>query len=72
MLEARRRFTICRYQRWRGCRSSRIACRHGRITELVTQQSPDSMPPLVPSTGRDYNPVFTINGWDTTLRMRMV
>ena len=32
------------------------------LPEPVLQTSPDTMPPLVPNTGRPYNPVVTLNG----------
>ena len=39
------------------------------LPELVTQTKPDTMPPLVPTTGRPYNPVVTLNGWTLPWRM---
>ena len=33
------------------------------------QDKPDTMPPLVPATGRPYNPVVTLNGWTLPWRM---
>ena len=33
------------------------------LPEPVIQTKPDTMPPLVPNTGRPYNPVVTLNGW---------
>ncbi|MDB5858895.1 MAG: copper oxidase [Ramlibacter sp.] len=39
------------------------------LPEPVTQGKPDTMPPLVPSTGRGYNPVVTLNGWTLPWRM---
>ena len=39
------------------------------LPEPVTQTSPDTMAPLVPNTGRPYNPVITINGWTLPWRM---
>ncbi len=39
------------------------------LPEPVLQASPDTMPPLVPSTGRPYNPVVTLNGWTLPWRM---
>ena len=39
------------------------------LPELVMQSSPDTMPPLVPGTGRPYNPVVTLNGWTLPWRM---
>ena len=40
------------------------------LPDTVVQTSPNTMPPLVPSTGHPYNPVVTLNGW--TLPWRMV
>jgi FtsP/CotA-like multicopper oxidase with cupredoxin domain len=34
-----------------------------RLPEPVLQASPDTQPPLIPETGRSYNPVVTLNGW---------
>ena len=39
------------------------------LPEPVIQTSPDTMPPLVPNTGRPYNPVVTLNGWTLPWRM---
>ncbi|MBU0784100.1 MAG: copper oxidase [Gammaproteobacteria bacterium] len=39
------------------------------LPEPIMQTSPDTMPPLVPSTGRPYNPVVTLNGWTLPWRM---
>ena len=39
------------------------------IPEAVTQTSPAMQPPLVPSTGQDYQPVVTLNGWTLPWRM---
>jgi FtsP/CotA-like multicopper oxidase with cupredoxin domain len=39
------------------------------LPEPVMQAKPDTMPPLVPSTGRPYNPVVTLNGWTLPWRM---
>jgi len=39
------------------------------IPEPVLQTKPDTMPPLVPQTGRPYNPVVTLNGWTLPWRM---
>ena len=39
------------------------------LPEPVFQGKPDTMPPLVPSTGRPYNPVVTLNGWTLPWRM---
>src|SRR5437763_10861035 len=39
------------------------------LPEPVLQTSPDTMPPWVPSTGRPYNPVVTLNGWTLPWRM---
>jgi FtsP/CotA-like multicopper oxidase with cupredoxin domain len=40
------------------------------LPELVTSTSPDTQPPLEPSTGRPYNPVVTLNGWTLPWRMK--
>ena len=40
------------------------------LPELVTSDSPDTQPPLEPSTGRPYNPVVTLNGWTLPWRMK--
>ncbi len=39
------------------------------LPEPVLQSKPDTMPPLVPPTGRPYNPVVTLNGWTLPWRM---
>ena len=39
------------------------------LPEPVFQARPDTMPPLVPATGRPYNPVVTLNGWTLPWRM---
>ena len=39
------------------------------LPEPVIQTKPDTMPPLVPETGRPYNPVVTLNGWTLPWRM---
>ena len=41
------------------------------IPEPVMQTKPDTMPPLVPQTGRPYNPVVTLNGWTLPWRMNL-
>jgi len=46
---------------------SRVAM--AAIPEAVFQKSPQTMPPLVPETGRTYNPVVTLNGWTLPWRM---
>ena len=33
------------------------------LSEPVLQTKPDTMAPLIPETGRAYNPVVTLNGW---------
>ncbi|HXD06310.1 MAG TPA: copper oxidase [Burkholderiaceae bacterium] len=40
------------------------------LPEAVTQTSPATQPPLVPATGRPYNPVATLNGWTLPWRMK--
>ena len=39
------------------------------LPEAVVQTSPTMQPPLVPATGRPYNPVATLNGWSLPWRM---
>ncbi len=39
------------------------------LPEPVIQTQPDTMGPLVPPTGRPYNPVVTLNGWTLPWRM---
>ena len=39
------------------------------LPEPVSQATPNTMPPLVPNTGRNYNPVVTLNGWTLPWRM---
>ncbi|SFN29098.1 Multicopper oxidase with three cupredoxin domains (includes cell division protein FtsP and spore coat protein CotA) [Variovorax sp. OV329] len=39
------------------------------LPEAVYQTSPTMQKPLVPSTGRPYNPVATLNGWSLPWRM---
>ncbi len=39
------------------------------LPEPVTMMKPDTAPPLVPQTGRPYNPVVTLNGWTLPWRM---
>ena len=39
------------------------------LPEPILQTSPNTMPPLVPNTGRPYNPVVTLNGWTLPWRM---
>jgi FtsP/CotA-like multicopper oxidase with cupredoxin domain len=40
------------------------------VPEPVVQTTPDTMPPLVPASGRPYHPVVTLNGWTLPWRMR--
>jgi FtsP/CotA-like multicopper oxidase with cupredoxin domain len=40
------------------------------LPEPVIQTSPDTQAPLVPPTGRPYNPVVTLNGWTAPWRMK--
>ena len=47
---------------------SRVAM--AALPEPVIQTKPDTMAPLVPNTGRPYNPVVTLNGWTLPWRMR--
>jgi FtsP/CotA-like multicopper oxidase with cupredoxin domain len=46
---------------------SRVAM--AALPEPVLQASANTMPPLVPPTGRPYNPVVTLNGWTLPWRM---
>jgi hypothetical protein len=39
------------------------------LPELVIQEGPETMDPLIPTTGRPYNPVITPNGWTAPWRM---
>jgi FtsP/CotA-like multicopper oxidase with cupredoxin domain len=39
------------------------------LPEPVLQSRPDTMPPLLPGTGRPYHPVVTLNGWTLPWRM---
>ena len=40
------------------------------LPEIVSTTSADTQSPLVPSTGRPYDPVVTLNGWTLPWRMR--
>ena len=40
------------------------------LPEAMIQDKPSTMPPLMPSTGRPYNPVVTLNGWTLPWRMK--
>jgi len=42
----------------------------GSVPEAPIQTKPDTQPPLIPSTGRPYHPVVTLNGWSLPWRMR--
>lgn len=46
---------------------SRVAL--ARLPEPFIQTHADTMPPLVPNNGRDYQPVVTLNGWTLPWRM---
>ena len=46
---------------------SRVAM--AALPEPVIQASPNTMAPLVPDSGRPYNPVVTLNGWTLPWRM---
>jgi manganese oxidase len=39
------------------------------LPEAPTMDKPGTQPPLVPSNGRPYNPVVTLNGWTLPWRM---
>ncbi len=47
---------------------SRVAL--AAVPEPVSMTHANTAPPLVPSTGRPYNPVVTLNGWTCPWRMR--
>ncbi|MBP0625095.1 multicopper oxidase family protein [Cupriavidus consociatus] len=47
---------------------SRVAM--AALPEPMSQTSTDTMPPLIPNTGRPYNPVVTLNGWTCPWRMK--
>jgi FtsP/CotA-like multicopper oxidase with cupredoxin domain len=40
------------------------------LPEAPVQSSSATMPPLVPNSGRPYNPVVTLNGWSLPWRMK--
>lgn len=40
------------------------------LPEIVSVQHADTQPPLVPGSGRSYNPVVTLNGWTLPWRMK--
>ena len=40
------------------------------LPEPVIQSSADTAAPLIPNTGRPYNPVVTLNGWTLPWRMK--
>ena len=46
---------------------SRVAM--AALPEPMIQTKPDTMPPLAPANGRQYNPVVTLNGWTLPWRM---
>lgn len=46
---------------------SRVAA--AALPEAAVQTSPTMQPPLVPTTGRPYHPVATLNGWSLPWRM---
>jgi len=39
------------------------------LPEPVLRETPDTAPPLQPTSGRPYNPVVTLNGWTCPWRM---
>ena len=43
---------------------------HGAVPEAPLQTRPETQPPLIPSGGRPYNPVVTLNGWSLPWRMK--
>ena len=41
-----------------------------RLPDIVSMDKPDTQPPLLPPSGRPYNPVVTLNGWTLPWRMK--
>ncbi|MEO5676560.1 MAG: multicopper oxidase domain-containing protein, partial [Usitatibacter sp.] len=39
------------------------------LPEAPSMAKPDTQPPLMPNSGRPYNPVVTLNGWSLPWRM---
>jgi FtsP/CotA-like multicopper oxidase with cupredoxin domain len=39
------------------------------VPDAASMASPKTQPPLVPASGRPYNPVVTLNGWTLPWRM---
>ncbi|BBJ23113.1 multicopper oxidase family protein [Candidatus Nitrotoga sp. AM1P] len=39
------------------------------LPQIVSMETPDTQPPLMPENGRPYNPVVTLNGWTLPWRM---
>ena len=39
------------------------------LPEPVIQNSPNTQNPFIPNSGREYNPVVTLNGWTLPWRM---
>ncbi|CEJ14114.1 Copper resistance protein A precursor [bacterium YEK0313] len=39
------------------------------LPEAPTMNTPEAQPPLIPTSGPDYNPVVTLNGWTLPHRM---
>lgn len=39
------------------------------LPEAISQREPGTQPPLIPSDGRPYHPVVTLNGWSLPWRM---
>ena len=50
-------------------RPARSAVAMAALPEPVIQTSPNTMAPLIPDSGRPYNPVVTLNGWTLPWRM---
>ncbi len=46
-----------------------VSAARAGIPEAPIQTSPLMQPPLFPSTGPDYHPVVTLNGWSLPWRM---
>ncbi|WP_372527504.1 multicopper oxidase family protein [Piscinibacter sp.] len=67
MTNARRKFMLGAAGAVSAAAVSRFAL--ATLPEPVLQTRADTMPPLVPGTGRPYHPVVTLNGWTLPWRM---
>src|SRR6195952_3328171 len=67
MTNDRRRFMLGAAGAVAATSVSRVAM--AALPEIHSQDKADTMPPLMPGTGRPYNPVVTLNGWTLPWRM---